>query len=75
MTIESAKDQLIQQLAGLYEPREAAGITHLVLEHLTGMNKTDRMIHKHQELSVEQEDRLLSMVTALLNNRPIQYVL
>ena len=75
MTIESAKDQLIQQLAGLYEPREAAGITHLVLEHLTGMNKTDRMIHKHQELSVEQEDRLLSMVTSLLNNRPIQYVL
>ena len=75
MTIESAKDQLIQQLAGLYDPREAAGITHLVLEHLTGMNKTDRMIHKHQELSVEQEDRLLSMVTALLNNRPIQYVL
>ena len=75
MTIESAKDQLIQQLAALYEPREAASITHMVLEHLTGMNKTDRMIHKHQELSVEQEDRLLSMVTSLLNNRPIQYVL
>lgn len=75
MTIESAKDQLIQQLAALYEPREAASITHMVLEHLTGMNKTDRMIHKHQELSVEQEDRLLSMVTSLLNNRPIQYAL
>lgn len=75
MTIESAKDQLIQQLAALYEPRETAGITHMVLEHLTGMNKTDRMIHKHQELSIEQEDRLLSMLTALLNNIPIQYVL
>lgn len=75
MTIESAKDQLIQQLAALYEPREAASITHMVLEHLTGMNKTDRMIHKHQELSFEQKDRLLSMVTSLLNNRPIQYVL
>lgn len=75
MTIESAKDQLIQQLAALYEPREAASITHLVLEHLTGMNKTDRMIHKYQELSVEQEDRFLSMVTSLLNNKPIQYVL
>lgn len=75
MTIESAKDQLIQQLAALYEPREAAGITHLVLEHLTGMNKTDRMIHKHQKLSAEQEDRFLSIVAALLNQRPIQYVL
>lgn len=75
MTIESAKDQLIQQLASLYEAREAASITHWVLEHLTGMNKTDRMIHKQQALSVEQEDRFLSMAAALLNNRPIQYVL
>lgn len=75
MTIESAKDQLIQQLAALYEPREAASITHLVLEHLTGMNKTDRMIHKHQELSAEQEANFLRIVAALLNHRPIQYVL
>ena len=75
MTIESAKDQLIQQLSALYEPREAASITHLVLEHLTGMNKTDRMIHKHRVFSVEQEDRFSSIVNALLNNKPIQYVL
>ena len=75
MTIESAKDHLIQQLSSLYEPREAASITHLVLEHLTGMNKTDRMIHKHQELSVEQEVRFSSIVAELLNNKPIQYVL
>ena len=75
MTIESAKDQLIQQLAALYEPREAASITHMVLEHLTGMNKTDRMIHKHQKLSAEQKDDFLRIVAALLNHRPIQYVL
>lgn len=75
MTIESAKDQLIRQLAALYEPREAAGITNLVLEHLTGMNKTDRMIHKHQEFTIEQEDRYEDIVSALLKNKPIQYVL
>jgi release factor glutamine methyltransferase len=75
MTIESAKDQLIRQLSSMYEPREAAGITNMVLEHLTGMNKTDRMIHKHQEFSAIQEEQLVVMTTALLNNRPIQYVL
>ncbi len=75
MTIESAKDQLIQQLSSLYDPREAAGITNMVLEHLTGMNRTDRMIHKHQELSATQKERLAEIRSALLNNRPIQYVL
>jgi len=75
MTIESAKDQLIRQLSSLYEPREAAGITNMVLEHLTGMNKTDRMIHKHQEFLAEQEEQFVQMTAALLNNRPIQYVL
>lgn len=75
MTIESAKDQLIRQLSSLYEPREAAGITHMVLEHLTGMNKTDRMIHKHHEFTSTQEDQLVEITSALLNNRPIQYVL
>lgn len=75
MTIESAKDQLIQQLSSLYEPREAASITHMVLEHLTGMNKTDRMIHKRQEFTATQEDQFLEITSALLNNRPIQYVL
>lgn len=75
MTIESAKDQLIQQLSLLYEAREAASITHLVLEHLTGMNKTDRMMHKHQNLSATQEDQLIDIIAALMNHRPIQYVL
>ncbi len=75
MTIESAKDQLIQQLSSLYDPREAAGITNMVLEHLTGMNRTDRMIHKNQSLTEIQEKELHRITTLLLNNKPIQYIL
>ena len=75
MTIESAKDQLIQQLSSLYDPREAAGITNMVLEHLTGMNRTDRMIHKNQSLTEIQKQELHRITTLLLNNKPIQYIL
>lgn len=75
MTIESAKDQLIQQLSSLYDPRESAGITNMVLEHLTGMNRTDRMIHKNQSLTYIQEQELHHITSSLLNNQPIQYIL
>ncbi|MEN9298099.1 MAG: peptide chain release factor N(5)-glutamine methyltransferase [Bacteroidota bacterium] len=75
MTIESAKDQLIQQLSSLYDPRESAGITNMVLEHLTGMNRTDRMIHKNQSLTDIQEQELHHITSSLLNNQPIQYIL
>lgn len=75
MTIESAKDRLIQQLSSLYDPREATGITNMVLEHLTGMNRTDRMIHKNYSLTDIQEKELHHITTSLLNNKPIQYIL
>ncbi len=75
MTIESAKDRLIQQLSSLYDQREAAGITNMVLEHISGMNRTDRMIHKNLELTGSQEEKLNHITLALLKNTPIQYIL
>lgn len=75
MTIESASNQLILQLAALYEKRESASITHMVLENITGMSKTDRMMHKHQELSALQQEKYTRICTELLSGRPIQYIL
>lgn len=75
MTIESARDQLILLLAPLYENREAAAITHMVLEHLTGMNKTDRLIHKQLELTSAQQEQYTLICADLLNGRPLQYIL
>jgi len=75
MTLLQAKDHLIQALVQLYDNREAEQITHMALEHITGMNRTERVIHKHQELSAKQLDQFNHYHHELSAGKPVQYVL
>ncbi len=67
--------QLNQQLSGVYDAREASNIAQWVLEHLTGMPRTDRLIHRDQPLTATQEEWLRRHLEQLLKHRPVQYVL
>jgi release factor glutamine methyltransferase len=75
MTIQAAYQQLIQQLLSLYENGEAVAIADLVIEHLTGINKNERLLRKEKTLSLEEEDQLQHFTQQLLENKPVQYVL
>lgn len=75
MTLIQAKDHLLQNLISLYDSREAGQITHMVLEHVTGMSRTERAIHKQQLLSSEQVDRVTLYSNELASGKPVQYVL
>ncbi len=75
MTLSEAKDQLLQTLIPLYDSREASQIAHLVLEYMTGMNRTARTIAKHQQLSSSQEMQLHDYLKSLSVGKPVQYVL
>lgn len=75
MTLSEAKDQLLQTLIPIYDSREASQIAHLVLEHMTGMNRTERTIAKHQQLSNSQEIQLHDYLKSLSAGKPVQYVL
>lgn len=73
MTIQQAGQQLGQQLAAIYDNREAANIADWVMEHLTGWKKSERVMHKDSTL--DKADLLERYTRELLNHKPVQYVL
>jgi len=75
MTIEVANRLLLSSLSGIYDERESASICSLILEHLTGMPKTLRLIQKTDLLSAKQKDLLKSYIAELTEHRPVQYIL
>ena len=75
MTIEVANRLLLSSLSELYDERESASISSMVLEYLTGMPKNLRLLQKTDLLSAKQEELLRSYIQELVNHRPVQYVL
>lgn len=74
MNIQSAFTYITQAIAALYEPREAANVAHLIVEHITGLGKLDRIIYKDRTLEPSQQAQLEQAVQALLEQQPVQYV-
>jgi release factor glutamine methyltransferase len=74
MTIQTAFTQLITSLAPVHDQREAANIAHIVMEHVTGLSKMDRIVYKDKELTASQAMQLEQTLTALLAHQPVQYV-
>ncbi|HSU50007.1 MAG TPA: peptide chain release factor N(5)-glutamine methyltransferase [Segetibacter sp.] len=75
MTIHLAYKQLLAQLYEVYDNREAANIADMVIEHVTGQRKIDRIIYKDLPVNVEQQEQLKKITIELLQSRPVQYVL
>jgi release factor glutamine methyltransferase len=61
-------------LKHLYDDREAAAIAHEVMEHITGLDKTGRLIHKELLLTSEQETKFNQSLLSLQKGVPMQYV-
>jgi release factor glutamine methyltransferase len=74
MTIQAAFTLIINTLGPLQGNREAANIAHIVIEHITGMSRMDRVIYKDKLLSPAQEEQLQQALNALLKHEPVQYV-
>jgi len=75
MTIHQAYQQLLLQLYDVYDDREAANIADLVMEHVTGQRRIDRIMYKDLPVNDAQQAELNSIAEKLLENTPIQYVL
>jgi release factor glutamine methyltransferase len=74
MTLQAAFTLIINTLEPLQGAREAANIAHIVMEHLTGMSKMDRIVYKDKLLSADQSLQLQQSLKALLLHEPVQYV-
>jgi len=75
MTIDAANRLLIASLTGLYDEREAASISSLVMERLTVMSKSQRLLHKSDFFTPAQEALFNQWLADLLRQRPVQYIL
>lgn len=75
MSIEEAYKKLLFQLYEIYDNREAANIANMVIEHVTGQNKTDRIINKTIPLNHNRQQQLENFMQQLLQHQPVQYVL
>lgn len=75
MTIREAYQKLSEALSIIYDRREATIMADMVITHITGLGKTDRILHGQKELSAVESEQLRGYELSLLNGAPIQYVL
>jgi release factor glutamine methyltransferase len=75
MNLHQAQQQLLLELKGLYDEREAGNIADLVMEKSTGLKKIDRVLKKNESIPVPARDLLKKYSAELLTHRPVQYVL
>ena len=75
MTIDEANRLMVTSLTGLYDERESSSISSMVMERLTGMPKSQRVLHKADMLTSQQQEQFENYLHELLKFRPVQYVL
>lgn len=74
MTYPDAQRQITDNLLSIYSPGEAAAISGLLLEHLTGKRPQEWRSRDNTALTTAQEQAIPALLTRLLAHEPIQYV-
>jgi release factor glutamine methyltransferase len=75
MTSREAEQQLSVRLSAIYDDREAAAISALIMEYISGWKKMDRILNKSSPLSEPALDLLEKYTEELLSHKPVQYIL
>jgi release factor glutamine methyltransferase len=75
MLIREAYQMVRNALTPEYENREASAMSDMLMEEITGLDRSARLIHHDKELTKEQEEKLQDGVIELSHGRPIQYVI
>ena len=68
MTVQEASKHLASQLTGTYELSEAAEISELVIEHITGTKRAQRINIREKQLGEKEMSSLESYLQRLLAN-------
>ena len=75
MNFKIASKYFYEQLSTIYSLREAQQITNLVLEEITQLNQTQRLIADKSELTPHQIHLLENYLHRLKQHKPVQQVL
>lgn len=75
MRLAEIKQNIIKQLANSYENVELNSILSLLIEHITGWNQVQQVIHQNEEIVPEWEKDFQEGALALAQGKPIQYII
>ena len=64
-----------QQLSGITDEREIISWAYLSMENLFGYNRSDCIVNSKKALNLELTKRIKSIVSDLMTNKPLQYIL
>lgn len=74
MRLNDIKQALKKQLAGQFESVELNPVLSILIEHVTGWDQVQQVIHKDDSISAAQQLAFETAGKALLKGRPIQYI-
>lgn len=75
MRLAEIKQNIKKQLANSYENVELNSILSLLIEHITGWNQVQQVIHQNEEMVPEWEKDFQESTLALAQGKPIQYII
>lgn len=75
MRLAEIKQNIKKQLANSYEPVELNSLLPLFIEHITGWDQVQQVIHQNEEMVPEWEKDFQEGTLALAQGKPIQYII
>lgn len=75
MSLHEIKQSLKLQLLDQFDPIELNSLLSLLIEHVTGWNQVNQVIHKNDSLSELQINSFNNYAKELSEGKPIQYIL
>jgi release factor glutamine methyltransferase len=75
MNVHLAEKRVKESLAGIYDEGEAAIIAAMLIEDLTGLSRTERLLNNDPVLADAQLIRMEDAISRLKTYEPIQYIL
>ena len=75
MTIDEAREEIIKNIRDIYEQNESNNIAELLIESITKLSRSERIIDGNRILSIAQENLLHSSNFRLQKHEPIQYII
>jgi release factor glutamine methyltransferase len=75
MTIQEASAYISESLTKLYPEQEIRGFTNIILDHLTGLSRTNQLLSPGLLLTQKSEEQMYNIIEQLKLSKPIQYII
>ena len=75
MKLYEAERYIKDQVKNIYSEDESGNIASMLIEYITGMRKSERILHKEQDLNESQVQWIEEYITRLKEHEPPQYII